>query len=164
MRLILDAGPIIALAKISALHVLPRLFEEIVVPSVVMREVAPRSEKRPGVEIRKAAWVRVARVSSARSQMIEQTFDIDPGEAAAIVVAEEDPEVSVLLLDDRAGLAAARARGLAVLRTGALLVHAVEEKVLTAAEVTTCLATLRAEHYLSAQAERDILKLLAARR
>lgn len=131
---------------------------------MVVREVAPRGEKRPGVEIRRAPWVRVVRVADARVTGLERMFDIDPGEAAVIAVAEEDAARSILLMDDRRGRAVARDRGLALLRTGALLVRAAEEKLLTESEVAAAVATLQMEHYLSDQAATDIRALLRSRR
>lgn len=131
---------------------------------MVVREVAPRGEKRPGVEIRRAPWVRVVRVADTRVTGLERMFDIDPGEAAVIAVAEEDAARSILLMDDRRGRAVARDRGLALLRTGALLVRAAEEKLLTESEVAAAVATLQMEHYLSDQAATDILALLRSRR
>ena len=164
MKVILDAGPIIALAKTGQLGILPKLFDDVIVPSTVMREVAPRGETRPGVEIRRAPWARVARVSRSRVRLLEQAFDIDPGEAAAILLAEDEPSSSVVLMDDRKGLAAARARGVHAIRTGALMVHAVDERILTEPAVVTALSRLRVERYLSAAAEIEILRLLKGRK
>jgi hypothetical protein len=50
MRLVVDAGPIIALSKTGHLDLLPALFDDIVVPSAVLDEVAAPDDARPGCE------------------------------------------------------------------------------------------------------------------
>lgn len=164
MKVVLDAGPIIALAKTAHLELLPRLFDEVLVPAAVLREVAPRGERRPGAELRRLPWAHPVRVLTSRVRTLEVTFDIGAGEAAAIAVAESDAAHSIVLMDDRRGLSAAAGRGVLALRTGALFVHAVEERVIEESAALRALALLTAERYLSAAAERDVLRLLASRR
>ncbi len=45
-RLILDASPLILLAKIEALHLIPELVQEILIPATVVAEVEARAEPR----------------------------------------------------------------------------------------------------------------------
>jgi predicted nucleic acid-binding protein len=51
MRLVVDAGPLVALSKTGHLDLLPQLFDEIVIPAAVLSEVAKPGETRPGSEI-----------------------------------------------------------------------------------------------------------------
>ena len=62
MKVILDSGPIIVLSKLGHLHLLPHLFDEVVVPSQVLAEDASPGETRPGAEIRDAPFIRVVAV------------------------------------------------------------------------------------------------------
>lgn len=54
MKVVVDAGPIIALAKTGHLALLPQLFDEVSVPERVMAEVSGPGEGRPGAEIANA--------------------------------------------------------------------------------------------------------------
>lgn len=119
MRLVVDAGPIIALSKTGHLDLLPALFHDVVVPIAVLDEVAAPGDARPGHEIRNRAWA-VAR-SAPTSERIElqRAFDIAAGEAEAILLSTEAPESAVLLIDDRRARRVAEAHGLRTLRTGA---------------------------------------------
>ena len=62
MKLVVDAGPIIALAKIDRLSVVELLFDEVWLPEVVVHEVLAK----PGLETRRieAAMRRFMRVAS----------------------------------------------------------------------------------------------------
>lgn len=60
MLVVSDTSPIINLATIGHLHLLPELFTEIVIPSAVFDEIAGEGNNEPGsVEVKTASWVRV---------------------------------------------------------------------------------------------------------
>ena len=60
MLVISDSSPIINLAMIGYLHLLPALFSEIVIPTAVFNEVAGPGNQEPGSkEIREAPWIKV---------------------------------------------------------------------------------------------------------
>lgn len=159
MKVVVDAGPIIALAKTGHLNLLPRLFDEVVVPQSVMAEVAGPGEGRPGTDIARQSWAHV-RSDPAGQQQTQKRRRLGDGEAEAIAIARQDVEGTYLLIDDDTGLKTAARFGVQTLRTGALLVMAVEAGLVTATTVEGALSTLRRERYMSAAVERAILALL----
>lgn len=160
MRLIVDAGPLIALSKIGHLNLLPKLFDKIIVPAEVVREVAPPGETRPGAEIAQQAWALQRSADPDARRALQVQHRLHDGEAEAILLAKEDPNHSVLLIDEERGIRVALRLKLHLLRVGALLVRGVETHHLAAEEVVRALATLRHERYLDQQAEREILATL----
>ncbi|MDY7005649.1 MAG: hypothetical protein SWX82_17380 [Cyanobacteriota bacterium] len=55
MKVVVNATPIIALAILQRLELLPQLFEEVFVPPIVFQEVAIQGANQPGrVQLNKA--------------------------------------------------------------------------------------------------------------
>lgn len=120
--IIADSGPLIALARIGQLDLLPRLFQVIRIPEAVMKEVTQGvAEGRPGsLEIRNASWIEVVRVAAAATAGYELL--VDAGEAAAIALAKS--EGGLLLMDDDRGRRLAFRLGLTVKGTLGILILA----------------------------------------
>jgi len=122
-----DSSPLIYLSRVGALHLLPALFEDVVVPRAVWDEAVERRPSAPGVDaLRHARWLRVVDEPSPQSDL-----GLDPGETAAILVAES-LRADLLLIDERVGRKVAQARGLAVRGTLGVLVHARRRALLPA--------------------------------
>lgn len=102
MLVVSDTSPIINLATIGHLHLLPELFTEIVIPSAVFDEIAGEGNNEPGsVEVKTASWVRVlpVPVQPLISQLLQ---NLDQGEAEAIVLAL-DIKADYVLMDETLG-------------------------------------------------------------
>lgn len=115
-----DSGPLIALGRLDALHLLPALFSEIQVTATVLAECAERQEFVDAQRIEQA-------VQAGWLKPCSYNFEgpggrLDPGEASAIARALEID--AGLLLDDRAAVVYARALGLKVIGTLGLLILA----------------------------------------
>jgi len=124
---IADSSPLIYLARVGVLHVLPALFDEVVAPRAVWDEVVERRPSAPGVDaLHQARWLRVVDNPS-----LESDLGLDPGETAAILLAES-LRADLLLIDERLGREVAQARGLAVRGTLGVLVQARREGLLPA--------------------------------
>lgn len=160
MRLVVDAGPLIALSKTGHLSLLPALFDEVIVPAAVLAEVARPGEARPGAEIRDCVWALSRGVPASARVDLQKSSDIAAGEAEAILIAAEAPDATVLLVDERRARRVALEYGLHALRTGALLVAAVRRGFLQPDGVRHALQTLRRERYLDDRAVTDILAVL----
>lgn len=142
-----DAGPLIALGRLDALHLLPALFVEIQVTATVLSECAARPDCIDAQRIAQAVaagWLKpcAAHVEGAGGRL-------DPGEASAIARALEIE--AGLLLDDRAAVVYARALGLKVIGTLGLLVLAKRRGLVE--RVAPLIGQLQAGgHYLGANA------------
>lgn len=127
MLVVADSSPLIYLSRVGVLHILPVLFGDIVVPTAVWNEAVEGRPSASGIEkLRKADWLRVVDNPSAAVDL-----GLDPGETAAILVAES-LHADLLLIDERVGRAVAQERGLAVRGTLGVLVQARQSDVLSA--------------------------------
>jgi hypothetical protein len=156
---IADAGPLIGLARIGQLGLLPVLFRGVCITEPIAAEFGVTSQRGgappyPGSEALGLAlsegWLRVR---AARSEGPGAGFrpvnpGVDASEASAIALALERQaagEKVLLLVDDRCGRAEARLHGLAILGTAAVLVLAKERNLVAAC--APLLQSLREQGY-----------------
>ena len=122
MRLVIaDTSPLNYLILIGSVEILPILFEKVLLPTTVQRELASRKAP-PLVQhwiANLPAWleVRDAPLTQAEDASLQ---GIDAGEKAAIQLAVS-LSAGLLLMDDRKGVAAAERRGLHVTGTLGIL-------------------------------------------
>lgn len=123
--IVADAGPLIGLARTDRLDLLRRLYQHIVIPPAVHRELAIGS-RRPGATALASAvaakWVSVQSVVS-RHVVLELSKLLDDGEAEAIALAEQ-LDARFLLIDELAGRKIARRRGIPVTGVAGVLLSA----------------------------------------
>lgn len=144
MLVVADSSPLIYLSRVGLLHVLPALFGEVVVPRTVWNEAVERRPSAPGIAVlRQASWIRVV------DDPPEVDLGLDPGETAAILVAESTG-ADLLLIDERVGRKVAQQRGLVMRGTLGVLVQARQSDVLPA--LKPALDTLVAEGFRIAPA------------
>lgn len=88
MTLVVNSGPLISLARIGRLEILPALFSDVVCPRAVFEEVT-RDRTLPGAEaIAAAGWLRVVSVSD-RAAVKRWSIWLDLGESEVLVLAQE---------------------------------------------------------------------------
>lgn len=102
MTVISDASPIVNLSRIESLHLLPDLYDTVVLPEAVWQEVVVEGEGQPGAHtVQTAAWAEKQMVIN-RDLVRALRQDLDAGEAEAIALAVETDE-AVLLMDEQEG-------------------------------------------------------------
>jgi predicted nucleic acid-binding protein len=108
-----DTSPVLNLARIGRLELLPLLYGEVLIPSAVYQELT-RSKKDlpPAIDLPSLPWLKVA-TAKDQNRVQELREDLDPGEAEAIVLAIEC-RADLLLVDERRGRRTATAAGLTV--------------------------------------------------
>jgi predicted nucleic acid-binding protein len=118
MRLVVaDTGPINYLVLVDAIDLLPTLFNTIVVPAAVYRELC-----HPGAPLPVRAWIaNIPNWLDVRPDPDHKSNDpaemaLDDGERAAIALAAAI-SADLILIDDRAGAAVAYRRGFTVTGT-----------------------------------------------
>jgi predicted nucleic acid-binding protein len=159
MKVVVDAGPIVALSKAGQLTLLPQLFDEVVVPQSVIEELAGHGETRPGAEIANLPWAHVKADATGRSKLQER-HRLGDGEAEAIALSQQDAAETYLLIDEDSGFKVAARLGIQTVRSGAVLVMAVSGGIISAGAAAHAIAIFRSERYISASVERAILGLL----
>lgn len=114
-----NTTPLIALAWLEQLDLLPQLFGQVHIPQAVFDEF----RAKPGaVEIPEASWLVSVPVKNAQSILL-LSDQLDAGESEAIVLAQE-LEAGLLLMDERRGRRRATQSGLTVTGTLGLLMEA----------------------------------------
>jgi uncharacterized protein len=129
VRIVVDSGPLISLARIAQLDLLSRLFDEVFVPAAVHREVT-QDESRPGaLLVKNADWLRPGKVSD-RSAVERLSFWLDEGESEVLILAQELGATAVI--DERRGRNIATALGIPRTGTIGVLVAAKQANVISA--------------------------------
>ncbi|MFT4241811.1 MAG: DUF3368 domain-containing protein [Acidovorax sp.] len=135
---IADAGPLIALARIDALALLRGLFGRVCITATVRDEVLPASAAFPDgallARTLQEGWIEV--VDELPGGWKPLNPGVDAGEASAIHTAcvwRDAGDAVLLVMDDRAGRLEARAHGIALVGTAAVIGMAKAEGLVPAA-------------------------------
>ena len=115
MIVVSNSSPLISLARIGRLGILASLYERILVPSEVHREVILDGRCLPGSdEVRKAVWIEEAPREPPADPLLEQACkSLGAGERGAILLAKSLAADQVLL-DEWYARRIAREAGLAI--------------------------------------------------
>jgi predicted nucleic acid-binding protein len=117
-----NTTPLVALAWLERLDLLPALFGAIHIPDAVYNELHSIPEKIGSSELAAVDWLRVTTVENALAvQMLAN--ELDAGESEAIVLAHE-LRAGLLLMDERRGRRRAIEGGLTVTGTLGILIEA----------------------------------------
>lgn len=140
-----DTSPLNYLILIELQDILPKLFDRIVIPEAVHRELqspaAPDPIKRFVTSV--PSWLEVR----AAPQIADALRHLDSGEQEAIALAEA-LAAQFVLLDERKGRQTARAMGLAVAGTLSLIQRAAQCELLDLADA---LKRLEATNFRASQ-------------
>ena len=118
--IVVDASPLIGLAIVDGLSWLPKLFDTIYVSETVKGEVLPGTAARGEEAIAHAlesGWLKIWQ-EPIKSLL---DIDLDAGETDCINIAMQYAEQVLLVMDERAGRAVAKEKGLKVIGTAAII-------------------------------------------
>src|SRR5262249_7161619 len=122
LRRIVNASPLILLAKVGQLDLLRAGVPEIIVPDAVLGEVSARGPTDPVLlEVQRASWLKV--VPAPRTPPEVLVWDLGAGESSVLSIALNDPGCEVIL-DDRDARRCAQALGIGARGTIGLIVLA----------------------------------------
>jgi predicted nucleic acid-binding protein len=115
-----DASPLIGLSIVDGLKWLPQIFNEVWLPEQVRSEVLAGQKNRGAKEIQTAidsGWLKIW------DQPIKPLagINLDEGETACINFALEYSGEALLIMDEKAGRAVAKEKGLQVIGTAAII-------------------------------------------
>lgn len=126
MLIVADSSPLNLLVQIDQVEVLPILFQFVVVPTEVARELSrPRAPEAVRRFIASPpSWIEIREPSH-----IEPLEELDPGERSAISLAEE-LHADFVLMDEKAGRRVAAERRLPVIGSIGVLERAADRGLL----------------------------------
>ena len=137
--IIADSSPLIALAIIGQLELLPSLYQRILVPPTVWYEVTVGGQGLPGAQaVSQLTWVEIQAPESQRVEPL--SILVDHGEAEAIALAQS-VEDSSLLLDDAQARRVAERLGIRRIGTLGILRRAKRDGLLE--QIKPCIDQLR---------------------
>jgi len=112
-----NAGPVIALAQIGQVQLLPELYRRIHIPVAVYQEVVAAGGQRAGAaDVATANWIVVVTVQNrAAVQLLRERLDLGESEAIALAL---ELQADLLLMDEARGRRVAEVQGLN--RSGAI--------------------------------------------
>jgi hypothetical protein len=144
MTTISNTGPLIALAKIDQLELLPLMFETVAIPPAVQRELLAKS----GIETRRldvalAKYIQIVDKPELSSAVQIVTDHLGAGEQQAIALAHANN--ALLIIDERLGRQAARQLDLKMTGSAGLLIEAKKRGLVSA--VRPLLEALRRQGY-----------------
>ena len=129
MIVVSDSGPLNYLIWIDAVGVLPQLYETVVIPEAVQREL---SHPKAPTQVRQ--WIAsLPNWVSVQSPRVLLALSVDIGEQEAISLAVEIG-ADLILLDDRSGREAAEAQELSVTGTLGVLRQAARRGLIDLAD------------------------------
>lgn len=139
MIVVADTSPPLHLGRIRRLDLLPAVVGRVTIPQTVWDELVHAGTRSDVVAAIEAAdWIDVV------PDPVAQDLGLDPGETAAILLAE-NVHADALLIDERRGRAVAAARGISVIGTLGIVAGARKMGVLERA--ATVVAELRADGF-----------------
>lgn len=102
MVIISDTSPIVNLAAINKLDLIPLLFGKVYIPEAVYEEIVKKGAGQPGAdEIQIASWIEIR--SCSDQDILQKLLKVlDPGESEAIALAIE-LGIPNLLIDEKNG-------------------------------------------------------------
>jgi predicted nucleic acid-binding protein len=153
-----DTSPLCYLVVIEAIELLPRLYDRVVIPSAVLAELTHPKAPVP-VKTWASALPSWAEVRTASHDELDDI--LDPGEAEAIILAEQ-LKADSLLLDETEGRREALRRGLPVAGTIGVLEKAAERNLINLTEAFSRLA--RTNFHIAPELLREALQRDAANR
>lgn len=144
MTIVTNIGPLIALAKVDQLALLPQLFGDVYTPLAVQRELlAKRGLEVDRLIVALDEFITVETAPELRPEVRIVTSDLDVGEREAIALAYESRKI--LLIDERLGRMAARRLNLSVTGTVGVLITAKQAGLVPS--VTPLLEEMRQQGY-----------------
>ena len=157
--IIADASPLIGLSRVGGLEWLAPLFGSVVITPIVLQEVLPGTNQRGEPEIQAAITNGCLQVWRKPIAALPRDLgDLDAGAMQSIALALQlKPTTCLLLIDERAGRAAANECGLRIIGTAAVIGQAKKAGLILQAKPV--LAKLLASDFrMSAKLMLQILK------
>lgn len=160
MIVVSDTSAITNLAAIGQLQLVSQLYNQVMIPEAVYRELADINPPVPGtLEVQNASWIEVRQVSNYEVvKRLRDEVRLDPGESEAIALALE-LKADLLLIDERRGRAEADRLGVKITGLLGILVEAKHKKLIVAVKPLVDALITTSEFRVSSALYKQILDI-----
>ncbi|MBI4323652.1 MAG: DUF3368 domain-containing protein [Chloroflexi bacterium] len=145
LAVVSDSSPLIYFTRLDQFTLLRQLYDHVLVPPAVWRELAVQGKGRPEAEMLRSAvsegWIELAAPGHQPGPTAFRSGRLDPGEQEAILLARE--KQALLIIDETRGRKVARELGIKVTGTLGVLVEAKQRNLLPS--IKESIDRLRAE-------------------
>lgn len=161
MIVISDTSVITNLAAIQQLRLLPQLYNQVILPQAVYRELVEIDPPVPGtLEVQSAPWFEFRQVvNRSIVDRLRQEVRLDAGESEAIALALE-LNADLLLIDERRGRAEADRLGLRITGLLGIFVEAKRRNLIAAVKPLMDAVIATSEFRVSSALYEQILKMV----
>jgi predicted nucleic acid-binding protein len=128
-KTISNTTPLLSLLKIRKLDLLQRLYQEIIIPQAVYKEIEAGYDKAYYTDIESHSWIKIENLQFPSSRQL--LYDLDDGEAETILLAQEQ-NADLVIIDEKCGRRYAQQLGLKLTGTIGVLLRAKTEKLIPA--------------------------------
>ena len=131
MIIVSDTSVVKNLTAVHQLELLPQLYDRVILPEAVYRELADIDPPVPGtLEVQTATWLEVRQVVNREVvERLQNEVKLDPGESEAIALSLE-LGADLLLIDERRGRAEANRLGVRIIGLLGILVEAKQRNLI----------------------------------
>jgi len=146
LRVVSNSSPIIYLAKLGKLKLISSLFEKVIIPPEVHKEVVLRGREEKFSEVlaieeaMDEGWIRKKTVKPDR-KLLRFAPELDRGEVEVISLSKK-VGADLVLIDDASGRKVAESFGLTAKGTLYVLLSAYKKKLMSKGETEACLGRL----------------------
>lgn len=160
MIVVSDTSPISNLILVSYIHLLPQLFDTVIIPDAVYQELLANGSNHPVTQtVQVVDWLKIRSViNSDQVDALIRDRNLDSGEANAIVLAQE-LQATQLLIDERLGRLEAKRQGLRITGILGILLAAKHQSLLTEVRPVVNALIQKANFRISPQLHNEVLKL-----
>ena len=104
MKVIIDTGPVIALAKVRHIFLIQSLFDKVIMPQAVYKELmANVGDEGKAIDHAINSFIKIEEVKTENAEQIEpRMHNLGIGEQEVIMLAMRIKEETLLILDDKA--------------------------------------------------------------
>jgi uncharacterized protein len=99
-KVISNTTPIISLMKIDKLFLLKELYQKVIIPASVFKEIENGKEKPYYQDLKQFSWIEIQSIKNQPS--LRYIFDLDEGEAEVLILADEI-HADLIIMDEALG-------------------------------------------------------------
>ncbi len=154
-KVISNTTPIISLLKINQLSLLKELYEELIVPHAVWREIEAGKDSEFYADLSVLSWIDIQSIKN--DSALDYLTDLDRGEAEVIILGRE-LKADLVIIDESLGRQYARHFNLPLTGTLGVLLRAKKENLIP--KIRPLVEELRRKNvWISEHVFRNVLQL-----